>query len=302
MPRVIDLIDTSQTTPEECFEAIRAEGFDPRDETSLMHAARWLKRLGNNLTFLGDLLIDELKSRHRETDMTSAYGPQAIMLSDHAQGFFLRANIWPSEQDAALRASGGASFVYELPHDHNFDFLTVGYFGPGYWSEYYEYDYANVAGYVGEPVELTFVEKSQLEPGKLMHYRAHRDIHRQLPPESLSVSLNVMHASPALGWMDQYQFDLERSTIAGILGRGSSEAFLRIAVALGDEGARDLALQFGQNHPSDRMRVCAFDALANVSEDVSARDAIWRQAEGAGSLMLRKEAKHRRSALTLADA
>jgi hypothetical protein len=35
-----------------------------------------------------------------------------------------------------MRASGAAAFVYGLPHDHNFDFLTLGYFGPGYWSDY----------------------------------------------------------------------------------------------------------------------------------------------------------------------
>ncbi len=42
-----------------------------------------------------------------------------------------RANIWPSENDHMVRASGGASFVLGLPHDHNFSFLTLGYFGPG---------------------------------------------------------------------------------------------------------------------------------------------------------------------------
>ena len=40
-----------------------------------------------------------------------------------------------------FKASGISPFFYHVPHDHNFSFLTVGYLGPGYWSEYYEYDY-----------------------------------------------------------------------------------------------------------------------------------------------------------------
>ena len=43
-----------------------------------------------------------------------------------------------------------------------------------------------------------------LHEGKIMHYRAHRDVHAQLPADALSVSLNIMHSGGSLGWMDQY--------------------------------------------------------------------------------------------------
>lgn len=39
---------------------------------------------------------------------------------------------------------------------------------------------------------IRFVERSNLAEGRMMLYRAHRDVHSQLPPESLSVSLNIM--------------------------------------------------------------------------------------------------------------
>src|SRR3546814_33924 len=83
-----------------------------------------------------------------------------------------------------VRDSGTDPFFYGKAHDHNFSFLTVGYMGPGYWSEYYEYDYANVAGYVGEKVNLRYIEKSKLDEGKVMLYRIHRDVHLQLPARS----------------------------------------------------------------------------------------------------------------------
>lgn len=295
MPRVIVLEETAACDPGECAAALGAAGFNPRDEHSLLHAAGWLRRLGNNRDFLAEIMLAELANRHREDDGASAYGPQVIMLSPLGGEFFLRANIWPSRDEHMFRASGSGAFVYELPHDHNFDFLTVGYFGPGYWSDYYEYDYEAVDGAIGEPAGLRFIERSRLEPGKLMHYRAHLDVHSQLPPDALSVSLNVMHAGGAQGWLDQYKFDVERNEIAGVLGTGASEVFMRIAVGLGGEEAMDLAETFARKHPSDRMRLTALEAQAGIL-DPAARDELWRRAEGEGSRLVALEAKRRRLA------
>jgi hypothetical protein len=60
MPRVIDLEDSSACTLGECIAALDASGFDPRDEGSLLHAAGWLRRLGNDRDFLADFMIAEL--------------------------------------------------------------------------------------------------------------------------------------------------------------------------------------------------------------------------------------------------
>ena len=106
-----------------------------------------------------------------------------------------------------------------------------------------------------------------------------------------------MHTSGANGWTDQYGFDLEQGQIKAIISGGSSEAFLRIAVGLGSEEALDLAHRFANRHPSDRMRLCAWDALAAGTEDLAARDALWREAEGAGSRLVAMEAKTRRAEL-----
>jgi hypothetical protein len=296
MPRVIDLEDSSACTLGECIAALDASGFDPLDEGCLLHAAGWLRRLGNDRDFLADIMIAELKQRHRQDDGRNTYGPQVIMLSPLGGEYFLRANIWPSRDENLFRASGGGPFVYELPHDHNFDFLTLGYFGPGYWSDYYEYDYDAVAGAVGEPAGLRFVERSRLEPGKLMHYRAHRDVHSQLPPDALSVSLNVMHAGGAQGWLDQYKFDVGRNEIAGVLGPGASEVFLRIAVGLGGAEAFDVAETFARSHPSERMRLTALEAQAGVIDPIQ-RDELWRRAEGSASRLVALEAKRHRQGL-----
>ncbi len=299
MPRVIDCAEDAAIGLDQCVAEIASFGLDPRDAESVDYAGRMLARLGNDRDFLGNLMLAELAGRSRDEAPgdADAYGPQVIMLARPADNFFVRANIWPGEDDHALRASGRGAFQYDLPHDHNFHFITLGYFGPGYWSDYYEYDYAEVTGWTGEPADLRFTERARLSPGKVMHYRAHRDVHRQLPGDSLSVSLNIMHTGGAQGWLDQYRFDLVNRTVAGMLGRGSSEAFLRIAVGLGGAEACDLAHRFGQTHPSDRLRLCAWDALADAETDPGARDAVWARAERAGSVLVAKEAAMRRREL-----
>jgi len=280
----------------DCLAALGATGFDPREEGSLMNAARWLRRLGNNREFLADLMLVELARRHRHEDAATGYGPQVVMLSPAGNDAFLRANVWPSREEHMVRASGTGPFAYGLAHDHNFDFLTIGYCGPGYWSDYWEYDCEAVAGAVGEPAGLRFVGRDRLAPGRLMHYRAHRDVHAQLPPDALSVSINVMHTGGAQGWLDQYRFDAGRNTIAGVLSPGASEVFLRLAVGLGGAEALDLAERFARTHPSDRMRLTALEAHAGVLDPI-ARDDLWRRAEGSGSRLIALEARRRREEL-----
>lgn len=303
MPRIIEIEDEAVMCLEDCVDELEFAGFDPSDEENLMHGAGLLRCLGNDRDFLGDMLVEELAAGHREEGAANSYGPQVIMLARPTGGdYFMRANIWPSEDEHMMRSSGNASFVYGLPHDHNFDFLTLGYFGPGYWSEYYEYDYESVTGWPGEPVELEFVERSRLDEGKIMHYRAHRDIHAQHPADALSVSINIMHSSGAQGWLDQYSFDLENKRVGRMLSHGASEAFIRIAVGLGSGEACDLANEFGRNHPSDRMRLAAWGALASVAGGRTARDRVWRDAELSGSRLVATEARKRRSELAASPA
>lgn len=299
MPLVIDNPSEQSCSLPECIEALGDLAFDADDPASTAAAADWLRRLANNRSFLGDLLVDRLAGRGGE-DIASGYGPQAIVLSRPRSGAvnsaFLRAAIWPSPRDHVFQTSGAASFVYGAPHDHNFDFLTVGYCGPGYASDYYEYDYNAVAGYPGEDAGLRFVERSILCPGKLMLYRKHLDVHSQLPPESLSVSVNVMRLDPTQGWFDQYGFDLERGTVARLLNPHASEAFLRVAVASGSGNALDYAEWVGASHPSDRMRLASYEARADLLDDAGAEDDLWRAGERSGSRMVAGAARQKRAA------
>ena len=271
MPRIIACDETDAITLPELVEALNDPHFDPTDEDSFAAAGPLLKRLANNRDFLAEIAVAELKDRCTRQSASNRYSSQVIMLHRASEKYFLRANFWPSPQDSVFRNSGTSPFFYHVPHDHNFSFLTVGYLGPGYWSEYYEYDYESVVGIPGEEVDLRFVEKAKLDPGKVMLYRAHRDVHNQLPADEMSVSINVMHASPCLPFLSQYRFDVAEKKIAGLLSRTSAEALLALAVHHGGGNGRDLVESFAASHPCDRIQFAALRELAGAEPEVDGR-------------------------------
>lgn len=258
MPRLIDAGAGDPIEPGELVEALEASGFDPADEDGFAAMGPWLARLGRNRRFLSDLAIGEMERRFAGQS-ASSYGAQVLLLAPPQGRFALRANFWPARADAVVRAGGTAPFFYDVAHDHNFSFLTYGYLGPGYWSDYYRCDGA--ARLPGEAAELVFEERSRLDPGKTMLYRAHRDVHRQLPPDAFSVSLNVLGTDRRQQWRDQYRFDIERDTVVETLSVAPSEALVTLAVALGGSAGEGLARDLARRHPMPRMRATALVAL-----------------------------------------
>ena len=307
MARVMTRRDPASATLAECAEALATWGFDPNEEESLTHAASWLQRLGNDRQFLGDLLIDMLDGfapAPASADTLAGTGPRTIILVTPGAGnFLIRARVWLSPREQIFQRSGAAACGYGRVHDFAGDVLTLGYFGPGYLSEDYEYDPALLGGYPGEQVPLRFVGRGLLEQGRLLHYRGHRDVQQRHPPEALSISIDLEHTHPKQSWNSQHGFDLVRDEttgglrgeVTGLSGHGPSESLLRIAVALGADGALDLAKHFGRHHSSDRMRLVAWQALAAQAPDADARDAVWREAEQCGSRLVSGVASRRRA-------
>jgi hypothetical protein len=265
MPRLIDPPAGPALDLEEVTARLDERGVDLTDEASIARCTALLAGLQRNPDFLADRVFAALKASYTDQLELNRYTAQVFLLHRSPRGFYLRANMWPSARDAAYTASGPAAFSYGVPHDHNFHFLTAGYFGPGYISDYYDYDPEAVGGRLGEPLNLKFVERSRLNEGKMMLYRAHRDIHSQLPPESLSVSLNIMDEGEHVPWRNQYIVDLESGTIARRPTLTSSEMLLRCAVHLTENG-KDVAEQFAKAHPVPRVRANAIAALAAVEE------------------------------------
>src|SRR5436305_14335085 len=95
---------------------------------SLLEIAPYLAKLARNRHFLEDFIIAELKDIST-FQLHNPYSAQSLNLGFVAGKFYLRANIWlPEHMFTNSNAKGEQKlFSYELPHDHNFDFLTVGY-------------------------------------------------------------------------------------------------------------------------------------------------------------------------------
>ena len=278
MPRVIPTAELGVIELGDLIEKLETGPFDPEDEECFVSWGPALSRLANNRRFLAGLVVEELKQRCAGQARFSQYGPQVVLLYGGSQRFLIRANLWPGKNDSAVRNSGADPFFYDLAHDHNFSFLTVGYLGPGYWSDYFEYDYGSVVGYSGEKVALRFVERSRLEPGKVMLYRAHRDVHLQLLPDDFSVSLNIMGLSQGLEYRDQYRFDVERGEVSGVISQSALEPMLALAACNGGGEGLELVERFAERHPSERIRFAAVRSLACAARDVDDRLEVYERA------------------------
>jgi len=281
--------DRDEINLEEFVDYLFTNKIQPSDEESLASAAPMLTRLSNNREFLAEMVCKEL-SDYKGLQSSNSYSAQVFMIyppQRRGQPFFLRACFWPALTDQVVKTSGTEPFFYHKPHDHNFNFLTVGYHGPGYGSEYYEYRYEDCDGVLGEDVSLRFVENSNLERGKVLLYRAFLDIHNQLPSESFSVSLNIMENSVRAAVMDQYSFDLATGRIAGLLNRSSAVALFNAAAALGNERSLDTLRTISKCHRLDRVRLAALDALARSASGGDEAIAIWSSVNRQDSAFLR---------------
>jgi hypothetical protein len=291
MPRLIQAETNERLELAELVEMLETGDFDSQDEDNFASWGIQLKKLANDRDFLADMMIAELKQRCDGQVRDNQYSAQVVMLHGSSSKFIMRANFWPALKDSVVRHSGTDPFFYGVPHDHNFSFLTVGYLGPGYWSDYYEYDYGEVVGYPGEEVDLRFVEKARLDEGKVMLYRAHKDIHLQLPADAMSVSLNIVETSHSSAFRDQYRFDLESATIDGIMTRMSLEPMLALAAYYGGGEGEDLLADFAACHPSDRVRWCAMRARAAAQPTLDARIATFEEGTRADSLLVSSMAR-----------
>jgi len=282
MPVMMDPQTDERIELGDLVEALETGPSDLNDDECLASFAPSLRKLANNRSFLGDLVIRELKQRCAGQAAHNHYNAQVILLHGGNRKFLLRANFWPSASDSVVVNSGADAFFYGQPHDHNFSFLTVGYAGPGYWSDYYEHDYERAAGYIGEKAELRFVERSRLAEGTMLLYRRHRDVHSQLPADSLSVSINIMAMSPATEFLDQYGFDLQSARIRSLVNRSTLEPLIALAGHLGGENGWDLIEHVAERHPSERIRFAAWKAKANAFGRPDERAAVYDEAAASG--------------------
>jgi hypothetical protein len=263
-------------TLDELIDHVHAS-VDLEDMDSVAAAAPMFRGLANDRELVVRQLNRQVREHFRSDVIPSA---QALFLGE-GRNFYVRANIWPSDADLASGRVNQDQFTYHLAHDHNYNFMTVAYHGPGYTTDIYEYDYRKVQGYVGEKVDLRFVERVRFTQGMVMLYRAGVDVHTQLPPDDLAITLNLMVATPGVRLRDH----------PGELDTSRRISIVKMAGQVGDGDTRDLLDGLSRQHPCRRTRIAACDSLSRLEPAEAAR--TWERASADPEPLVASTARRR---------
>jgi hypothetical protein len=251
MTHPLDLAPQSPVELMDYLDHIRAR-LDPADPDSLLATAPALLALGANSALLVERLNAALADLASWQSTNRWAAP--VLLMGSGPGWTVRANVWTPEDstDSALHS-------YELPHDHNFSFLTVGHLGPGYRTRVWSYRHRPGLA-PGDRVDLVPTQDTMLRTGEVMYYRANQDVHVQHPPEKLSVSVNLLVHPTGLPPRDQYLFDTEAQTVRAIAPdqrRTGQHLLCNVAGFIGDGNTADVLAHIAATHPAEQLRATA---------------------------------------------
>lgn len=273
MAKTIEVQSDDWTTISECFE-YAIDNIDPKCIDTISAAAPQLKKLSNNDSLISEFLCNHLREFSSIDYGGLNYSPNSFILSEAHDYLIIRANIWrPLCIETDRQQFEANLFAYHRPHNHNFHFLTIGHFGPGYTTDIFTYDRDRLEGYLHEKVEMTPVERTKLTKGKIMLYESGKDIHTQYPPESISVSLNLIVIDDDDRVRDQFIFDTETHTISAFSDSAATKrvSLLQIAANLANENIVDVMEQLAAKHPCHRTRLQAYKSLLLAAPTESAR-------------------------------
>ncbi len=269
MTLIADIDETRSISPDECLE-LANELITENCVDAIWENAWILRALANERQFLINRYNQRLKA-YWGGDERDKYQPQSLELANNNR-FYIRSNIWmPLSVQSKTIEFEKKLFAYDIPHDHNFQLLTVGYYGPGYPTDIYEYDCATVVGAVGEKVDISEKTETILSPGRLVFYRQSKDIHVQHLPSEMSVSLNLSLADPDYHLIPQYVFDLTAKTIVGGAGDLHSNRLFLLDVfrSISDENSIEILSDFVRHFECPRTRAVAFQVLEEIKPEAS---------------------------------
>ena len=267
----------SQVLDEQEYHEVVKHRIDLADYDSLCEHAPALKALSNNKSFLANIMTRDLVA-YMDGAQNRTFNPNSIIVF-HARDYTVRANVWmPLHTDANKRSLEKRAFSYHAPHDHNYNFTTVGYYGVGYESALYEHEFPEGQRPEEGDLDLRFIERIQLHEGTTMSYRAFRDVHEQHPPADVSVSLNLLAHPSELSGQKQFFFNVPGKAIASVVGNSfeALAAHIRMSRHIGDDDTIEPLMMLAQTHQAISVRQAALDelmAMKPVDADYFRREA-----------------------------
>jgi hypothetical protein len=180
-------------------------------------------------------------------------------------GLGLRVNVWPTLRQSSPYASQEMLiYAYDLPHNHDFTFLTVGHFGEGYETDLYEVDAATITGEAGQKVKLENFSRQKLSRGRILAFDSYSDLHTQFPPPELSISINLVVLETGKTG-EQVIFDTANQTVIGGIDEGTvgrMKLTLDLAAAFPTDETVEILENFAETCRYERLRARARDHLA----------------------------------------
>jgi hypothetical protein len=200
----------------------RMDGEDVRDVDLRKELEDRIVFLNNTPELLHDLFVAaiEAMSLGRKTNLLTS---QQFILGQN-DTMAIRVNLWPALENKSSHSEANIKlYSYEDAHDHNFDFVTIGHFGPGYFTRIYEYDRDKYAGIAGEDVDLTHIADLNLRVGDMLWFQSGRHVHTQGLPATFSATINYILKDPVENSKPQFYFDIERSKILSLTDNTTSK-------------------------------------------------------------------------------
>ncbi|ALN89977.1 MULTISPECIES: hypothetical protein [Lysobacter] len=227
MAYTLNATATSTASEDDLFDYIFSR-VDSMDPDSIADAAPVLAAYASDSGLVARTMAQSMRSI-LDGQPPPFVAPQCYVIA-RRRHIMIRANVWtPLKQTGALRKNEERVYSYDTAHDHNFNFLTIGYFGAGYRTHIVQIDPSQLNGEIGDSAPILDSEVTSLPKGKIMLYQAHRDVHRQAPPDELSISLNVLFNNQSQISKCQYNFVIEEER-ARILSYTSASIHSRLSM------------------------------------------------------------------------
>lgn len=293
MPIVLKLENEDRLSLAEFVDHLETT-FDLDEADSLIGVAPYLRALANDPDLIAHHCNAEIQ-RVLDAKEESPFVSSPLELAS-APSYALQATIWmPDSVAEALRPPSAQTQTDRRAHNHNFNVMTIGYFGPGCITDLYTFNAKDDRAEPADRVDLRFNQRVRIQKDCAVICREAVDVHAHVTPEALSISMSLCIFSDRTPVTDRLIFDPQESTIcghvesAGIYRRAS---VVRLAGEVGNDQTLELFDALLRRSPCRRVRGAALDAAARLPEiDDEERIRVIKRAVKDSDDALRQRAK-----------
>lgn len=270
MPLIISIPQDQQSIDlKEFIETVESHNYDFTNQDDLINSAIYLNKLNNNKRFVMERIVSELDDLPN-FQRSNKNGPNVFVLHK-ASNYLLRAVVW---NPTPAIEENQKNLRYDIYHDHNFDLLTIGHFGPGYRTKCFTYNSEQTTGLLDEHVEMLDEGMFTLTEGRILLFKNKYDIHTQLPPDSLSVSLNIIPTRKISNY-PQFQFNEQKSQISKYIHVSGNELVVRIAGVLGNKDDIEKLRLIMQGSYNEHIKAYAALSILQIIPTMSDEIEKW---------------------------